>query len=217
MPEARASDGLAVVGAGLGRTGTNSLKLALERLLGRPCYHMTEVFERQPDVAVWQAAARGEPADWRSLLDGFGATVDWPACSFWREIAHTYEDPWILLSTRSSPEIWWTSFEATIAAGLQKPVPADRPDWAGRRAMVLDLLDATFTPGWRNHDDAVAAYQRHVDEVRSTAPAGRLIEWRPDDGWEPLCSALGAAVPDEPFPHTNSTAEFVAEQHAADG
>jgi sulfotransferase family protein len=211
-----ADTGVAVVGAGLGRTGTNSLKLALEHLLGRPCYHMLEVFERQPDVAVWHAALRGQAVDWQALLGGFGATVDWPACSFWKQISAAQTDPWILLSTRSSADVWWESFSATIAAGLQKQVPPDRPDWAERRAMVLEMLDATFTPGWREREAAMAAYERHNDEVRATAPADRLIDWQPGDGWNPLCRALGVAVPDEPFPRTNSRAEFVAEQHAPD-
>ena len=34
-------DGLLVIGAGFGRTGTASLKSALEMLLGAKCYHMT--------------------------------------------------------------------------------------------------------------------------------------------------------------------------------
>lgn len=212
----RTASGLAIVGAGLGRTGTNSLKLALERLLGRPCYHMAEVFERQPDVAVWHAAVHGEAVDWRALLGEFGATVDWPACSFWSDIAAAEQNPLILLSTRSSAGVWWDSFEATIAAGLQQPVPPDRPDWAERRAMVVELLDSTFTSGWRERGPAMAAYERHNQAVRAAVPADRLVEWQPGAGWQPLCDALGVAVPDEPFPHTNSTAEFVASQHAAD-
>ena len=206
--------GPTVVGAGLGRTGTHSLKLALERLLERPCYHMLEVFERQPDVAVWQAAVDGEAVDWGGLLADYGATVDWPACAFWREIGAAGEDPWILLSTRSSDDAWWTSFEATIAAGLQKPVPADRPDWAERRKMVVALLDETFTPGWRGRDEAVSAYRRHNEAVRAEVPEARLIEWQPHDGWRPICDALGVPVPAEPFPRTNTMAEFQAEQHA---
>ena len=205
-----------MVGAGLGRTGTNSLKLALERLLGRPCYHMIELFERQPDVAVWKAATRGEAVDWSALLSAFGATVDWPACAFWREIAASQPDPWILLSTWASPDAWWKSFDATIGAGLRKPVPDDRPDWAERRQMTQALMELTFTSGWSDRDTAVAAYQRHNDQVRAESPSDRLIDWQPGDGWAPLCHALGVAVPDEPFPHTNTTAEFVADNHSSD-
>ena len=75
---------LRVVGAGLGRTGTHSLKLALEQLLGGPCYHMTETFGRPDDIPVWHAAVNGELPDWPTFLADYAATVDWPACAFWR-------------------------------------------------------------------------------------------------------------------------------------
>ena len=202
-----------VVGAGLGRTGTNSLKLALERLLDGPCYHMVEVFERPGDTAVWHDAIRGHAPDWRSFPDGYVATVDWPACAFWAELAAANPRALVLLSVRDSAETWWRSFEATIATGLSQPVPADRPDWAVRRKMTLDMMTA-FTPEWRERDAAIAAYEAHNAAVREAVPAERLVEWQPGDGWEPLCARLGVAIPAEPFPNVNSTEEFRAAQHA---
>src|SRR4051812_50222125 len=70
-----------IVGAGLGRTGTHSLKLALERLLGDPCYHMAEVFEHLDHVPTWHAAIRGETVDWQPVLGGYAAIVDWPGAA----------------------------------------------------------------------------------------------------------------------------------------
>src|SRR6476661_1539609 len=105
---------LRVVGAGLGRTGTMSLKAALERLLGAPCYHGGEVFPRPSHVEAWNAAARGEPVDWGALFDGFQATVDWPAAAFWEEISEAFPGAVILLSTRESAESWWKSANETI-------------------------------------------------------------------------------------------------------
>src|SRR5438445_5778536 len=81
-----------VVGAGLGRTGTHSLKLALERLLGAPCYHMVEVFEHMDHVPMWHAAIRGEPVDWRPVLGGYAAIVDWPGAAVWRDLASAYPE-----------------------------------------------------------------------------------------------------------------------------
>jgi hypothetical protein len=210
------AEGLRVVGAGLGRTGTNSLKSALEQLLGRPCYHMAEVIERPDDVPVWHAAVGGDQPDWRAFPPGYAATVDWPACGFWRELAAAHPTAIVLLSVRESAEVWWKSFEATIAAGLANPVPADRPDWAVRRKMVLDILNVTFTPDWGERDAAIAAYEAHNAAVRAASPPARLVEWRPADGWEPLCAALDVPVPAEPFPRSNSTEEFQASQHAPD-
>jgi len=208
--------GLRVVGAGLGRTGTNSLKLALERLTGGPCYHMVELFERPGDLPQWRGAVYGDPPDWRAFPAGYTATVDWPACAFWEGLAEAHPYAIVLLSVRDSAEQWWRSFEATIVDGLSRPVPADQPEWAERRQATLAMLERTFTPRWREREQAMAAYESHNATVREAIPAGRLLEWRAGDGWEPICAALGVPVPDEAFPHVNSTEEFRAEQHAHD-
>jgi len=200
---------LRVVGAGLGRTGTASLKQALERLLQGPCYHMFEVLQRQ-DTPLWHSAVRGEPVDWDSLLGSYAASVDWPACAFWRELSASNPDALILLSTRNSADEWWVSMQRTIVARMNMPVPPDEPAVAQHRAMVLELLDRRFTPEWRDPDAARRAYERHNQAVRGSAAPGRLLEWRPGDDWEPICDALGLAVPDEPFPHENTTDDFRA-------
>jgi hypothetical protein len=199
---------LRVVGAGLGRSGTHSLKLALEQLLGGTCYHMSELFHRDDDTAVWAAATRGEDVDWASFLRDFTATVDWPACAFWDGIAAAAPEAVVLLSMRESPEAWWASFERTIAQALQRPVPPEDKAWASRRETVLAMIETTFTPDWSDRDAALAAYDRHNEAVRAAVPASRRVEWRPGDGWEPICAALGLEIPAEPFPHTNTAAEF---------
>jgi hypothetical protein len=199
---------LRVVGAGLGRTGTTSLRLALQRLLGAPCYHMTEVFPRSDHVAAWHQASLGSLPDWRALFAGFEAAVDWPASGFWRELHEAFPDTVVLLSVRQSPEVWWKSASRTILHVAERAdVPPEEADWF---AMYLDFLRTRFTDGWRDPSTAMAAYTRHNDAVRATVPPDRLVEWRPGDGWDPLCAALGVPVPAEPFPQTNSTAEFRA-------
>lgn len=195
---------LRVVGAGLGRTGTHSLKLALEQLLGSPCYHMAEVFEHPEDIPVWHEAVRGHAVDWDALFDGYAAAVDWPPGAFWREISAAFPDAIVLLSTRASADAWWKSASDTIFQGIGRFPGME--DW---RAMVEDLLRMRFTPGWRdNEDEAKAAYERHNAAVRAAVPADRLVDWQPGDGWGPLCDTLGVPVPDEPFPHSNTTEEF---------
>jgi len=195
---------LRVVGAGLGRTGTLSLKLALERLLGAPCYHMLEVFPRPDHLETWNRAVHGEPVDWTTLFDCFVAAVDWPMCAFWRDIADAFPAATILLSSRSGDD-WWRSFDKTIAENFRRdPIPGGEKF----HGMVTALLQRTFTPNPLDEAEAVRAYERHNEEVRKEAPPDRFVEWHPGDGWEPLCAALDVAIPDEPFPHTNTTEEF---------
>jgi len=199
---------LKVVGAGLGRTGTASLKNALEQLTGGACYHMAEV---QPEsVPVWHAATRGEPVDWEALTSGYSATVDWPAAAFWAELAAANPNAIVLLSTRATPEQWWASMERTIVPVLSAEVPPGDPSRTAHRAMVRDLLARRLTPDWREPDAAMAAYARHNERVRSEVPAERLVDWQPGDGWAPICAALDLAVPSVPFPHENTTDQFRA-------
>jgi len=196
---------LTVVGAGLGRTGTHSLKLALERLVGEPCYHMIEVFGHPDHVAMWHEAVRGNMPDWDELFAGYGAAVDWPAAAFWKEQSEAYPEALILLSTRDSAS-WWRSCDNTIFE-VFRAADATMPfEWT---AMVKDLF-RQFAGDALDQQSAIAAYERHNANVRATAPPDRLVDWRPGDGWAPLCAALGVAIPDEPFPHVNSTAEFRA-------
>lgn len=194
---------LRVVGAGLGRTGTLSLKLALEKLLGAPCYHMMEVFPRPEHVRIWRDAALGRPQDWRKVFAGFAATVDWPGCAFWTDISAAFPDALILLSVRPA-EAWWKSASATIFPA-QKKFPAG--EW---HDMAQALFNEKFTPRLDDRDACIAAYERHNADVRARAPKDRLLEWTASDGWEPLCNALGVPVPAEPFPRVNTTEEFLA-------
>ncbi len=182
-----------------------SLKLALVKLLDGPCYHMLEVYPRPDHVAVWQDGIDGKTTDWDKLFDRFVAAVDWPVAAFWREISDAYPEAIILLSTRDASS-WWRSFDSTILEATFRRYPGNEDDpW---KVMVTALVRERFTPHFLDEDAAKAAYERHNEEVRATAPKDRLVEWRPGDDWGPLCSALGLPVPDEPFPHTNTTKEF---------
>jgi hypothetical protein len=198
---------LRVVGAGVGRTGTASLKLALESLLGGRCYHMLEVLDGGHSGA-WHAAVRGDHVDWDALLGDYLATVDWPACAFWAELAAANPDAIILLSVRDSPQQWWASMERTIVPTLQHPVPQEQTALARHREMVRELLSRRFTPDWDRPQAAMAAYERHNEDVRRRADPRRLVQWRPGDGWAPICDALGVPVPSAAFPHENTAAEF---------
>jgi len=166
---------------------------------------MIEVFARPDHVPMWHQATRGQMPDWDELFAGYSAAVDWPAAAFWKEQSEAYPDALILLSTRDGAS-WWRSCDNTIFQVLRTADDKMPPEWT---AMIKDLF-AAFSGGTLDEASAIAAYERHNADVRATAPADRLLEWHPGDGWTPLCAALGLEVPDEPFPHVNSTAEFRA-------
>ena len=199
---------LRVVGAGLGRTGTQSMKLALEQVLGGPCYHMHEVFTHPEHIELWQGAVEGELPDWEKLYDGYVAAVDWPSVAFWRELADEYPDAIVLLTSRD-PDAWWRSVDSTIFV-VARSVEAPDAVASAHLRMAKDMLTLRFTPEWSDERAAKAAYERHNAEVRATVAPERLVEWRPGDGWEPICHALSVPVPDTPFPHVNTTEEFRA-------
>jgi hypothetical protein len=202
---------LRVVGAGLGRTGTHSLKIALEQLLGAPCYHMVEVIGHPEYAAYWLDAFDGKPVDWAKVMDGYAACVDWPAAAMWRELADANPKAIVLLSTRSSADAWWKSASKTIFEISQRAI-ADASDADSAFAHAADLPTAmfskTFTPNWSDEAEAKRAYEEHNAKVRASVPKERLVDWQPGDGWEPICDKLGIAVPGEPFPHVNTTDEF---------
>ncbi|MGH3577300.1 MAG: sulfotransferase family protein [Mycobacterium sp.] len=200
--------GLQVIGAGLGRTGTTSLKEALEYLLGGPCYHMQEVSQRSADPDAWGDAYEGRPPVWGRFFDGYRATVDWPAAPFWSEISQAFPGALILLSVRD-PDSWWASVSKTIFPALATYFAPDAPD-DGWTRMGRGMM-SSFTPDWRDESSAKAAYLAHNEAVRTAAAEGRMLEWHPEEGWDPICAALGCGVPDQPFPHTNTTAQTRAE------
>jgi hypothetical protein len=201
--------GLQVVGAGLGRTGTHSLQLALQQLLDAPCYHMLEVFGRPDDIPVWHRAINGDMPDWNEFLADYSATVDWPASAFWRELADANPDAVVLLSSRDT-DGWWKSADNTIFNVARRDAPADDPTLQAHMAMIDAMLEQTFTKNWTDETEAKRAYEAHNAAVRATIPADRLIDYRTGDGWKPICDKLGLPVPDAPFPHVNTTEEFRA-------
>lgn len=198
---------LRVIGAGLPRTGTMTLKSALETLLGEPCHHMAEVFQRlDRDPAAFLAAARGEPTDWDAVFAGYAAAVDWPASAFHVELAERYPGAVVVLSRRDSFDTWWKSCNNTIFTGMDTRNDVATREWS-------DMIDAvwskTFEGAPRSDRDAVeAAYHRYHERVREAIPAERLVEFETGAGWGPLCDALGLPVPQEPFPYLNTTKEW---------
>ena len=211
---------LQVVGAGFGRTGTLSLKYALQRLGFSPCYHMMEVFPRHDHIARWyELTVRGAgEMDWDALFAGFRAAVDWPAARWWREIAAHYADAKVVLSVRD-PDAWYASMRRTIYPEIMRPVEADAPEFAKRLNSAVRKMIVADTFGNRFEDRAFAlrTFRRHTDEVRDAIDASRLLVFDVRDGWAPLCELLGVPIPEEPFPRMNEAGHFPAPHGDARG
>jgi hypothetical protein len=205
---------LEIIGAGFGRTGTLSLKTALEQL-GYRCHHMMEVMANPAQAPAFTAAAKGDTSGLAAALDGYRATVDWPSCVFWRDLLELNPDAKVLLSVRPSDR-WWNSFRQTIYEVMTRPQPegVDIPaEFLAVMEMGMTVVrDRSFGADLASMTDeqVVAVYEAHNQDVRDNAPADRFLEFDVVQGWEPLCAFLGVPVPDEPFPNVNDTAQFRA-------
>jgi hypothetical protein len=209
-----------VIGAGFGRTGTTSLKAALETLGFGASYRLTEVFKHPEHVAFWEAARRGERVDWEGFFSGYGVAVDWPACTFYGEIMEAFPGAPVILTIRD-PDRWYESVRSTIY-GI-RTLSAGRapmrlafalaglfaPGVTGIARLADEILwEGTFDGRFEDRSYAIETYKRHNAEARRQVPPERLLVYDVKEGWAPLCDFLGVEVPDQPFPHLNDTREM---------
>lgn len=220
----RGDGGLAIIGAGYGRTGTASMQEALNLLGFGPCYHMKEVFKDPNGVSKWDQVGlefdnkkkeNVVAVDWDDIFHGYKSTVDFPAAPYYKELFNKYPNAKVILNVRD-PEKWWGSYAETIS-----PSP---PLWrviytiTGQRSFQWDRMveNCVYKPiagsraNARQKEAAIAGFNRHNEQVKATIPADKLLVFEVKEGWGPLCQFLGCPVPpkDTPFPHTNDTAQF---------
>ena len=200
---------LSVVGSGFGRTGTKSLKDALEQLGFGPCHHMHEILEHPEQVSHWQALAEGKKPDWNAVFSGYRSQVDWPGAHYWRELADAFPNAKVIHTVRPE-EKWWASFSASIAklSCIYTTLPLAPHAKDMMDAWVAFAGKPTFGDGIEDRDTALAAYRLRAEQVQGAIPPDRLLVFDVAEGWEPLCRFLDAPVPDRPFPHLNLEADF---------
>ena len=203
-----------VIGAGFGRTGTMSLKAALEQLGCGPCFHMIDLIRDPEPLPYWVAAANGERIDWTEAMDGWESSVDWPGCTFWEEMAETWPDAPVLLSVRD-PEAWYRSCLNSIHAAKEMALAGELEggDEDGPSPEVVGMINnliwnGTFKGRFLEKDYALEVFHRHNEDVKAKVPADRLLVYEIKQGWEPLCEFLGVDVPHTPMPHLNDTESF---------
>lgn len=209
-----------VIGAGFGRTGTLSLKVALETLGFSKCYHMSELLAQPEQVEFWEAASAGKPVDWNRLFAGYQATVDFPGYRFYRVLMEHYPEARVVLTVRD-PEEWYESAFSTIyRAGpsrwqkflmlFQLPFSAH----LRRMIRVFRLAQQTVWSGdfqgkFEDRQFAIAEFHRHIAEVRHVVPPNRLLVYDVREGWGTLCNFLGVPIPaGMPFPRLNDRSTF---------
>lgn len=191
---------LRLVGTGFGRTGTESMRMALNRLGFGPTHHMGEVMADVAQRDAWRRVYAGATPDWDALFAGYHACVDWPSAAYWPQIAAHYPDARVLLTLRS-PESWWASFEKTI---LQVYLRNTDP------ASMMAYLPGFFGGDPADPEVAKAAFRRNTQAVLAAFPPERLLVYELGSGWGPLCDFLGVPVPEEPYPSTNNADDFHA-------
>lgn len=205
-----------VIGAGFGRTGTMSTKVALQQLGFSPCLHMIDLIADNQDLAeTFYEAYRGSKVDWKETLRDWDATVDWPGCSFYKQFMEAFPSAPVILNVRD-PESWYKSMNDTIfdVAGHLAEIPEmrDRPATKMIRTVVWE---GDMEDDFPNKAHAIEIFERHNREVKEHVPTERLLVFDVKQGWEPLCRFLQVGVPEMPFPHANDTESF--KQMMADG
>lgn len=198
---------LEIIGAGFGRTGTFSLKAALERLGFGPCHHMSEVIDRTEQIRLWSGVAEGRP-DYDRIFAGYTSAADFPVSAFWQDVLAASPGAKVILSDRD-PEQWYASFSQTIL-----PLILDKAAWPEARRPWFEMMNKVIIGkalgGRTDRDGILAAYRANVIAARELAAEGRALVFSSRDGWEPLCDFLGVEVPVEPYPKTNPRDEFFA-------
>ena len=211
-----------LIGVGFGRTGTMSLKGALEQLGANPCFHMIDLImgeNKERDLVYWKKIADGEPVDWHEVFDGWEATVDWPAAARWREMVDAFPDVPVLLNYRDF-DGFYKSCQHTILAVKLAAMAGELEQDANREPpspVLWEVIEKLIWQGdfqgrFEDKEWVREMYYDRIETIKNEIPSDRLIVWElGKDGWGPLADALGVPVPDEPFPHLHDTNEFRAE------
>lgn len=210
---------LKIIGAGFGRTGTMSLKHALEDLGYGPCYHMIELTNQPEKIVLWEQALKGDFTGLKTLFEEFPSTTDFPGCLFYQELFRLYPGSKVILTVRD-PDTWYESARKTIFRSYpslkQLGVIIGGYPFNKRIRLLMRvgwlinklIFHQTFRFRFKNREKAIATYLKHNCEVIANIPRENLLVFDVADGWEPLCRFLNVAVPDHPFPRTNSSGHF---------
>lgn len=197
-----------IIGAGFGRTGTLSLKKALELIGLGPCYHMDEMIRYPKHMDVWKAAGQGKPVNWDDIFANYQSTLDFPASLYYQELLTAYPDAKAILTVRE-PERWYQSMYETAYTMMELYTPAWVKKYIPPYKRFADLIDVLIWNGlfdgkFADKAHAIQIFNAHIEDVKRNVPAEKLLIFDVKEGWEPLCRFLEIPIPENtPFPHIN--------------
>ncbi|MEW1685875.1 sulfotransferase family protein [Streptomyces sp. NPDC093594] len=203
---------LELVNAGLGRTGTTSLKAALDRLGLGPSFHMFDIVGDTERLQQWEGiVCDGAEPDWHAVFAGYRAAVDGPCALHYAALKDAFPHARTILTVRDA-DSWYRSTHDTLyqfaLRSAAAPPPPGSPQARLFRITSTMVWDGLFGGRFGDKDHAIDVYHRHNEEVVRTLGADNVLVYDVRQGWEPLCAHLGVDVPAEPFPHTNDTASM---------
>lgn len=194
-----------LINVGLARTGTTSLKAALEKLGYSPIYHTFDLFTNSKHMDIWEGAYEGQQVDWRAFYSGY-EVADWPAGLFYKEIITAHPEAKVMISVRD-PESWYESIYGIFKQGMNINFPI--PIVKRIKNFIINYpAKELFQGRIDDREFMVQFYQDYVEEVKAFVPADNLLIFSVTEGWEPLCEFLGVDVPEEPFPRVNTRGGF---------
>ena len=202
-----------VICAGWGRTGTRSLKFALERLLGQPSYHMQNILLNKKDAKLWHNSIfkHNEKFDWEKIYEGYGACLDFPSCNYYKELMDAYPESKVILTVRDD-ESWiksWNVLNNQILKSFTFRILAKIPGTSFKlqkdihNKMILGKHGAF--QGVKTDKEKMKKFNEWNESVINFVPKDRLLVYEVKQGWAPLCKFLNVDVPDIPFPYKNKT------------
>lgn len=210
---------LKVIGTGYGRTGTHSLKLALEQLGFGKCYHMIELVKKPDEIIYFENAAKNKEVDWDKLFENYQSGCDFPVCIFYKELLKKYPDAKVVHTIRDA-ESWYKSFSDTIFK-VSRPKLRDilkimmrlpfHPELI-KTLRVFKFNDSYLKKTFEDYDNkekCITAYNKYNEGIIESLPRNKLLIFNVKKGWQPLCDFLNVPVPHTLFPLSNTTAEFL--------
>lgn len=205
---------LKVIGLGYPRTGTMSLKHALELLGMGPCYHMIEVFRRPDDAQFWIEAwdqqvkfGSSKTIDWQRVFQGFQSTTDCPGSGFWERLIVDFPQAKFVLTERE-PESWYSSFQTTVFEAMTHPEKSTSEHREVQQMAKMLILDGIFEGRFEEKAFAIEKLQTYSEQIKTAVPKNQLLVMNIADGWQPLCDFLDLPVPQQDFPRSNTRTEF---------